>query len=134
MKALTVCQPWAWALIHGPKRIENRNWATYYRGPLVIHAGKSREWIKDGLPALRDNGIVVPDYFEYGAIIGVVNLVECFHHSVLPDPHRCDVYAHGPYCWVTANPRPITPHVYKGAQGLWTIPDSLIAALTECEL
>ena len=52
MKALTVLQPWAWALIHGPKRIENRSWATYYRGPLVIHAGKSKKWLDEGIPAL----------------------------------------------------------------------------------
>ncbi|MHC4404130.1 MAG: ASCH domain-containing protein [Planctomycetota bacterium] len=42
MKALTICQPWAWAIIHGPKPVENRGWATKYRGPLAIHAGQSR--------------------------------------------------------------------------------------------
>ena len=132
MKALTVLQPWAWALIHGPKRIENRSWATYYRGPLVIHAGKSRKWLDVGVPALRENGIAIPDNFEYGAIIGIVDLVECFHYSVLTDAQRCDVYAHGPFCWVTANPRPLQPHTWKGAQGLWTIPDDVIAAIREC--
>ncbi len=38
MKALTVRQPWAWALMEGGKDIENRKWATTYRGPLAIHA------------------------------------------------------------------------------------------------
>lgn len=32
MKALTVCQPWAWAIVHHTKRIENRSWETMYRG------------------------------------------------------------------------------------------------------
>lgn len=31
----------------GEKRVENREWPTSYRGPLLIHAGKSREWLDD---------------------------------------------------------------------------------------
>lgn len=31
--------PWAWAIIHGTKRIENRTTLWTYRGPLAIHAG-----------------------------------------------------------------------------------------------
>lgn len=40
MKALTVRQPWAWAIIHGGKDVENRsrNIVGSYRGPLAIHA------------------------------------------------------------------------------------------------
>ena len=40
MKAITVRQPWAWAIMHGGKDIENRtrNIAGSYRGPVVIHA------------------------------------------------------------------------------------------------
>ena len=26
MKALTIKQPWAWAITHGTKRVENRTW------------------------------------------------------------------------------------------------------------
>lgn len=26
MKALSIRQPWAWLVVHGPKRIENRSW------------------------------------------------------------------------------------------------------------
>ena len=46
MKALTVCQPYASLIVGWPgiaiediKQIENRNWKTSYRGPLLIHAG-----------------------------------------------------------------------------------------------
>jgi hypothetical protein len=38
LRALTVHQPWAAALVRGSKRIENRCWRTAYRGPLIIHA------------------------------------------------------------------------------------------------
>ena len=42
MYALTIHQPWAWAIMAGIKRVENRTWRTSHRGPLVIHAGKHR--------------------------------------------------------------------------------------------
>lgn len=39
MRILTVRQPWAWAIIHGGKDVENRvrNIAGDYRGPVAIH-------------------------------------------------------------------------------------------------
>lgn len=39
MRILTVRQPWAWAIIHGQKDVENRvrNIAGDYRGPVAIH-------------------------------------------------------------------------------------------------
>lgn len=41
MRAITVRQPWAWAIIHGGKDVENRsrNIAGSYRGLVAIHAG-----------------------------------------------------------------------------------------------
>jgi hypothetical protein len=39
MRALTVRQPWAWAIAQGIKTVENRTWTTKYRGLLAIHAG-----------------------------------------------------------------------------------------------
>lgn len=56
MKALTVQQPWAWAIVHGGKDIENRTQAWSYRGPLAIHAGA---------PVLRTTGEIetmVPEH------------------------------------------------------------------------
>jgi hypothetical protein len=44
--ALTVHHPWAWALLHGGKTVENRTWKLGYQGPLWLHAGKT--WNKAG--------------------------------------------------------------------------------------
>ena len=41
MKALSIRQPWAWLISHGYKNIENRDWPTRFRGPFLIHAGKT---------------------------------------------------------------------------------------------
>jgi hypothetical protein len=40
MKAITITQPYATLIAIGAKHIETRSWATNYRGPLAIHAGK----------------------------------------------------------------------------------------------
>lgn len=35
VKALSVRQPWAWAIVHAGKDVENRNWPTPHRGRLA---------------------------------------------------------------------------------------------------
>jgi hypothetical protein len=72
MKALTVCQPWAWAIIHAPKRIENRTWRTSHRGPLAVHAGLSQRLVRGNLP---DGTRVRVFELVYRAIVGVVDCV-----------------------------------------------------------
>jgi hypothetical protein len=42
VKAISIRQPWAWAILSAGKRVENREWqhAPKYRGPVLIHAAK----------------------------------------------------------------------------------------------
>lgn len=40
MKALSIQQPYAFAITHGWKPVENRTWRTNFRGPFLIHTGK----------------------------------------------------------------------------------------------
>ncbi len=118
MKALTIGQPWAWAIIHGQKRIENRTWRTHYRGPLAIHAGLSRKWLRDVLP----DGTPVPDGLAFGAFLGVVELVDCVPFAEAP----AGPFAEGPYCWLLENPRPLPePVSWPGAQSIWTVPEEI---------
>ena len=49
MKAITIKQPWAWAIIFAGRDIENRSWYTHHRGPLLIHAGAAYQ-ADAGLP------------------------------------------------------------------------------------
>lgn len=85
MKALTICQPYAELIVRGLKPIENRTWPTSYRGPLLIHAGKSREWMDaDDLDAYP--GMV------FGALVGRVNVVDCVRVEKLP-PHSTVILA-----------------------------------------
>lgn len=89
MRVLTVRQPWAWAIIHGGKDVENRtrNIAGSYRGPVAIHAGKEVDIMDIAKPEIV--GAVFAARLNYGpgdprtfkesprgAIIGVVDLVD----------------------------------------------------------
>jgi len=39
-KAISIRQPWAWAIMHGLKTVENRSWVTRVRGRIWVHAGR----------------------------------------------------------------------------------------------
>ena len=125
MYALTIRQPWAWAIMAGIKRVENRTWRTTHRGPLVIHAGKhrprprKRDW--DRLP----DGTPLPpvDDLAFGAVLGVVDLVDVVLADdpavdgdpfVDPDPTG--------WCWILANPQPLpAPVPCSDSRMLWSI-------------
>lgn len=119
MYALTVCQPWAYAIVAGHKRLENRSWGTAHRGPLLIHAGLSRQWMDEGTEFLRAQGIEPPDDLAFGAILGQANVVD-----VRPVAEcRSDPYAFGPLCWVLDCPLMLPqPVPFAGKQGLWRVP------------
>lgn len=72
MKVLTIKQPWASLIMSGYKRFEFRSWKTYYRGPLLIHAGKGVD--KEALNRLKK---YLPDKLPQGKILGKVNIVDC---------------------------------------------------------
>ncbi len=129
MKALTICQPYASCIAIGPKRIENRSWPVRWMGPLLIHAGKSREWL-DTLG--RDEWPDMPpvEDLPFGAIVAICDLAGCLPISEC----RGQPFAEGPYCWRLDNVRPIEPIEYAGKQGLWYIPDSIVTQFKYLEV
>ncbi len=76
MRILSVRQPWAWAIVHGGKDVENRprNLAGEYRGLVAIHA--SLRWADDGDEVMMTPGQVASAIEAKGHIIGVVDLVD----------------------------------------------------------
>jgi len=143
MRILTVRQPWAWAIIHGGKDVENRarNLAGDYRGPIAIHAGLAAyEQGNMGSRAHRAaHGTETETRIDFGAIIGVVDLVGV-HRTQGNGECRpaglgwCSPWAESGDVWhlVIADPRPlITPIPFKGALGLRTLPADIEAAIRE---
>ena len=124
MRALSIRQPWAWAVAAGMKRIENRRWRVSYRGPLAIHAARVVETEAYArCEALA--GRPVPANLALGAVIAVVHLADIVMASEL----RGDPWAEGPWCWLFDDVMPICPVACPGAQQLFTLPDDVDAAV-----
>lgn len=147
MRVLTVRHPWAWAIIHGGKDVENRvrNIAGWYRGPVAIHVagkyadppGMASDVLNDAMEAWCD---AAPEHTEnddpwfkdVGKIIGVVDLVDVHVARPAASGTLVDWAAHtkpGELCspwamWahfhlVLENPRALPdPIPFKGALGL----------------
>jgi hypothetical protein len=129
-----VLNPWAWAIAAGLKRIENRVWRTSYRGPLAIHAGKSRLWLARESPLLWPAvyGVSFPaeDELIFGAFVAVCDLVDCVRIGGLR-PELKSAWSEGPWCWVLENVRRLEggPIACAGAQRVWTPPAQMMPKL-----
>jgi hypothetical protein len=120
MKAITVRQPWAWAILYAGKNIENRSWRTHIRGPVAIHAAKGLtrseyEAVVESLPRRWRKEVPAFEEMTRGAIIGVVDLVDCVTESK-------SRWFGGEYGFVLKNPRPIKPIPCTGALSFWDVP------------
>jgi hypothetical protein len=93
--ALSVRQPWLWAILQAGKRIENRKWKTEYRGPLLLHAAKGCTaeefedfiaFVWEAFGAAAEGAMLamlpsdrvmssIEHHFYRGGICGVANLV-----------------------------------------------------------
>jgi hypothetical protein len=91
-KALSIRQPYAWLICQGYKDVENRNWATNFRGRIYVHAGVSKIYLKDAENDMvkRLSGSQLADYLAninsltFGAIIGEVDIIDCVSESTSP--------------------------------------------------
>lgn len=120
MKALTIRQPWAWAILHAGKGIENRSWTTSYRGPLAIHAA-----VTYAAKAKLPRGVRPPprEDLPSGAIVGVVDLVDVVEHS-------SSRWFGGPFGFVLVNPRAFArPLPCKGRLNLWSLSPAQVRTL-----
>jgi hypothetical protein len=135
MKAITLTQPYASLVAIGAKHNETRSWATSYRGPLAIHAGKGFPgWAVNTclyepfIGALRAAGLF-PDCFPLdkpfdlkaafprGAIVATCELQSVIRTEILEsyishnlftmtDQERAfGDYSPGRYAWLLANVR-----------------------------
>jgi hypothetical protein len=131
-KSLTVRQPWAHAIIHGGKDVENRSQPTKHRGRLYIHAGKGYAPEALRFPAMstieldRDpTGDTKRGIDVRGMVIGTVDVIDCHHADdcwdadylrfcskwAMPDHHH----------WTLANAQPVTPFPARGMLGIWKL-------------
>lgn len=141
-KCLSIRQPWTWIITHptevaacglAPKTVENRNWYSHYRGPLLLHAGATMETSLFD----RRTGLLLPGYWkrQFGAtgahlahimpqhrnnyptraIVGYADLVDVVAESSSP-------WFIGDYGFVLANARAIiSPMSHPGQRMLFNV-------------
>jgi hypothetical protein len=120
---VTIHQPWAWCIVHGPKRIENRTWAPPcpIGSYLAIHAG--RECDEDAIRWIEGRfGLVFPQVLPSGAVVGVAKLVTVTECD--PDP-----WFFGPIGWVLGEVAAVDPIPCRGHKKLWTLPPDVLETL-----
>ena len=116
IKALSIRQPWAELIIMGVKDVENRSWATEHRGSLIIHAARTLDVSKEELKEYAEQYGFDPDNLVYGALIGIVEVVDCTM-MVSSDWHY-----KGQYGWYLKNPKRLeVPVLMKGRLGLFNV-------------
>lgn len=131
MRALSLSQPWAHVVVHGPKRIENRpiqllGAARKHVGDrIAIHAAKS--WDASGAAFAAGRGLIVEERGAYvaGAVIGVATVDRVF--ALAPNDDRVPAdqvaWAFGPACILLSDVRAIArPVPCRGFLGFWTLP------------
>lgn len=130
MIAISVRQPWATALLHRLKPVENRSWPMppkYVNKPLLLHAGKAKprpgEW--SGFLFERVTQLA-PQHF--GGIIGEIVFALSVRDfaSQWAEP--------GLWHWPVVRVRPLPFQPYKGRLGFFPVPvetlnDAICAAL-----
>lgn len=122
--ALSIRQPWAWAILYAGKTIENRDWPTNFRGRLLIHASKTctRREYEDAIDfmqqrlILTEGGLKVPplEQLDRGGIIGSVEVIDCVSHSN-------SAWFIGEHGFVLRKPKPMPFVPYKGRLGFFNV-------------
>ena len=136
MKALSVRQPWAFAILTGYKPVENRTRRHSHRGPCLLHAGKIEEK-QDVIPVLRrlaeESGETLDHWVEryraqaaFGAIVGRMTVAACV------DAHESPWFT-GPHAFVIESPAPLHPVSLPGQLGFFDVADSVLRRLRPLE-
>ena len=132
MRAISLWQPWASLWMTDHKLHETRHWHTSYRGMLYVHAAKRPIGKLDLSPELED--LCVKEWgkdfrvcLPFGAIIGIVKLIECSETQTVGTTEIdkvCGDWTPGRYAWLRASqPTYIGPWPYKGRQGFFNVND-----------
>lgn len=138
MFAISLLQPWAWAILYAGKDIENRTWALprcRIGSRVLLHASKNvtRVYYQDAVDTISAlvPSVVVPYYEQIakGAIVGAVTFVRSLRPASYPTARW---HFAGQFGWVVRDPVALTePIPCRGALGFWHVPDAVAARVRE---
>jgi hypothetical protein len=116
--AISIRQPWAYAILHLGKDVENRTRALhtqYIEKPILIHVGKSLDigaydWLKR-----QGYNLPAPGSLPLGGIFGVLTFMEC-------DRRWPSVWAEdGMWHWVIDSAKPLPFHCCPGQLSFFNV-------------
>lgn len=138
MRAISIKQPWAEAILQGVKKVENRTWSpTGHGGKLILHTGlnmdrQGQSWLLDcyldeSVRGPRWDGCVQAEPWVLGAYLGVIEITGV-DPRFMPPPDGPDPWRdEDQWGWrigrVLRFPKPISG---KGRQGLFYPPPMVI--------
>lgn len=129
MKVLTIKEPYATFIMNNLKQIETRSWKTNYRGEIYIHAGKSKQFIKN-IHSEKVISLMNKYDMNYGKIICKAKLVDCVYMTEefinkikqeKPEEFELGIYQVGRYAWILKDIEKINPSIEaKVKLKIWT--------------
>lgn len=130
IKALTLHQPWATLVAVGAKTYETRSWSTDYRGPLAIHAAKTKEHEKlcftEPFYTALQNANMSVRWLPYGTVVALCNLtsvVQVPAHGMVKLSHvdrQLGDFSPGRFAWGLSGIHKLPyPIEVRGQQRLW---------------
>lgn len=137
MKAFTVYQPYAHAIVSGVKHFETRSRRTSIRGRVAVHAGKlpidkssaAERKTAERLRVREEQRRGEPWDYPLGAVVGTVEIVDCVPveevRETLTEWDRIlGDYSAGRFAWVLKDPIMFDePVPARGQQGVWNWED-----------
>jgi hypothetical protein len=134
MKALSIRQPYAFAIVFGYKPVENRGWGTTFRGRVLIHASlkEERDAVEDVVAEIanqtgRAESVIADEYLanrHLGAIVGAATITDCVRDMN-------SRWFFGPHGFVLADPKPCKPVACRGKLGFFDVPEEVAEAVRQ---
>ncbi len=131
MKVISIKEPWATLIKDNKKHIETRSWRTTYRGPIYIHASKSKvpSTVLNNVELMN---IVGDSHMNYGKIICRANLIDCVYMTQEfinqmrqnEQEYICGFYEEGRYAWILSDVEELSEYIAaNGHLGIWNYDD-----------
>lgn len=148
VKAISLWEPWASAVMTGAKTVETRSWHTHYRGELLICAAKKKDkkslellndvqWQKSLLalhamssyhnPFHHPTGV---NHLNFGKAVAMVDVIDCipsdYFKNLCAEMYYDNVhlgdFSDGRFVWVLDNIKRVKePFEVKGSQGFFNV-------------
>jgi len=128
IQALSVRQPWAWAILNG-KDIENRyaEFPQIYKGPFLLHTGQqcTRDEYQEGIDFMEQCGLYGCPALKDLPRGGIVGRVYVDRYTV---KHNSKWFV-GPLGIVLSRPKPLPFVRCPGQLGWFRVPPNVVAEL-----